>query len=79
MVRWCGGRQLLRSIKVRVCVLVTIPKNIRLSFLRNNQPLAEGITENRLTGGASAAVKNTVAPNEVNGWPVAILPVMLLP
>lgn len=27
---------------------------------------ARGIPENRLTGGASAAVKNTVAPNEVN-------------
>lgn len=36
-------------------------------FPRNNRfPLAEGIPKNRLTGGASAAVKNTVAPNEVN-------------
>ncbi len=29
-------------------------------------PSPRGIPENRLTGGASAAVKNTVAPNEVN-------------
>lgn len=35
-------------------------------FPRNNRfPLAEE-TENRLTGGASASVKNTFAPNEVN-------------
>ncbi|PVM37396.1 6-phosphofructokinase II, partial [Salmonella enterica subsp. enterica serovar Rubislaw] len=29
-------------------------------------PSPRGKPENRLTGGASAAVKNTVAPNEVN-------------
>lgn len=46
---------------------MTIPKKYTPIFPRNNRfPLAEGIPENRLTGGASAAVKNTVAPNEVN-------------